>query len=263
MEARLDGKVVLITGATQGVGEAIADLAAQSGAAGLMLTGLEVDQGEGVTRRLGAAGVETEFLAADLMDAEAPERLVSACLSRFGRIDGLVNVAALTDRASLLDADIDMWNKQFAVNARAPFFLMQHAVKAMRARGEGGAIVNILSMNAHGGAPDLAVYSATKAALAVITKNAADAHRWDRIRVNGINVGWALTPRENFLQAETLGLGTGWVEEAEKTMPFGRLLVPADIANLAVFLLSDAGGPMTGALVDQEQWVVGANRGVA
>ena len=188
---------------------------------------------------------------------------MSACLSRFGRIDGLVNVAALTDRSSLLDADIGLWTEQFDVNARAPFFLMQHAVRAMRERGEGGAIVNILSMNAHGGTPDLTVYSATKAALALLTRNAADAHRWDRIRINGINVGWALTPRERVMQAETLGRGEGWVAEAESSMPFGRLLVPADVANLAVFLLSEAGGPMTGALVDQEQWVLGANRGVA
>ena len=62
------------------------------------------------------------------------------------------------------------------------------------------------------------------------------------------------------MQAETLGLGEGWVDEAEKTLPFGRLLSPEDVANLAIFLLSDAGGPMTGALVDQEQWVVGVNR---
>ena len=118
------------------------------------------------------------------------------CLDRFGRIDLLVNAAGLTDRASFLDADLDDWAKLFAVNARAPFFLMQAAIRAMRERGEGGAIVNILSMNAHCGAPDLAVYSASKGALATLTKNAANAHRFDRIRVNGINMGWAPTAGE-------------------------------------------------------------------
>ncbi|MEP0322248.1 SDR family oxidoreductase [Bauldia litoralis] len=260
MEARLDGKVILITGATQGIGETIADLAARSGAAGLMLTGRDASRGNAVAGRLSGSGVETEFLAADLADADAPEKLVSTCLARFGRIDGLANVAALTDRASFLDADIDMWTRLFDVNARAPFFLMQHAIKAMRERKQGGSIVNILSMNAHCGTPELAVYSATKGALATLTRNAANAHRWDHIRVNGINVGWTLTPAEEVMQAETLGHGEGWVKEAEESLPFGRLLVPEDIANLTIFMLSDAGGPMTGALVDQEQWVVGVNK---
>ena len=106
----------------------------------------------------------------------------------------------------------------------------------------------------------MAVYSATKGALATLTKNAANAHRFDRIRVNGINVGWTDTPAEHVMQAETLGHGPGWLDAANAAQPFGRLLRPDDIANLAVFLLSDAAGPMTGAVIDQEQSVIGANR---
>ena len=94
----------------------------------------------------------------------------------------------------------------------------------MRERGQGGAIVNILSINAHCGAPELAVYSATKGALAMLTRNAANAHRFDRIRVNGINVGWADTPAERIMQAETLGHGPGWLDAANASQPFGRLL---------------------------------------
>ena len=108
-------------------------------------------------------------------------------------------------------------------------------------------------------APDLAIYSATKAALAVLTKNAANAHRSDRVRANAIAMGWTDTPGERTMQAETLGHGPGWLEEAQRSRPFGRLFNAADVANLAVFLLSDAGGPMTGAVIDQEQWVVGAH----
>jgi NAD(P)-dependent dehydrogenase (short-subunit alcohol dehydrogenase family) len=128
----------------------------------------------------------------------------------------------------------------------------------MRERGQGGAIVNILSVNAHCGAPELAIYSASKGALSVLTRNAANAHRFDRIRVNGINVGWADTPAERIMQAETLGHGAGWLDAANAAQPFGRLLAPQDVANLVVFLLSDAAGPMTGALIDQEQRVIGA-----
>ena len=130
----------------------------------------------------------------------------------------------------------------------------------MRKNRNPGAIVNILSINAHCGSPELAVYSATKGALATLTKNAANAHRFDRIRVNGINVGWTDTPAERVMQAETLGNGPGWLDAANAAQPFGRLLTPSDVANLAVFLLSDAAGPMTGAVIDQEQSVIGANR---
>ncbi|RWA71303.1 SDR family oxidoreductase [Mesorhizobium sp.] len=260
MEVRLDGKVVLVTGSTQGIGRAIAETAARSGAAGLLITGRNRQRGDAVAAELSALGTPAAFVAADLSDPETPAQLARTCIERFGRIDGLVNAGALTDRASFVDAGLDDWEPLFAVNARAPFFLMQAAIADMKKRGEGGAIVNILSINAHCGAPELAVYSATKGALATLTKNAANAHRFDRIRVNGINVGWTDTPAERAMQAETLGLGPGWLDAANAAQPFGRLLSTSDVANLAVFLLSDAAGPMTGALIDQEQWVIGANR---
>ncbi|BCM21638.1 SDR family oxidoreductase [Mesorhizobium sp. J8] len=260
MEVRLDGKVVLVTGATQGIGRAVAKIAARSGAAGLLITGRDQKRGDAVAAELAALGTPAAFAAADLGDPEAPARLAEACTKRFGRIDGLVNAAGLTDRASFVDASLDDWASLFAVNARAPFFLMQAAIADMKKRGQGGSIVNILSINAHCGSPELAVYSATKGALATLTKNAANAHRFDRIRVNGINVGWTDTPAERVMQAETLGQGPGWLDAANATQPFGRLFSVTDIANLAVFLLSEVAGPMTGALVDQEQWVIGANR---
>jgi len=260
MELHLQGKVVLVTGSTQGIGRAIAGTLARAGAGGLLITGRDGKRGDAVAAELSAIGTPTIFVAADLGDPQAPVLLAQACIERFGRIDGLVNAAGLTDRASFLDASLDDWASLFAVNARAPFFLMQAAIADMRKRGQGGAIVNILSINAHCGSPELAVYSATKGALATLTKNAANAHRFDRIRVNGINVGWTDTPAERVMQAETLGHGPGWLDAANAAQPFGRLLKPDDIANLAVFLLSDAAGPMTGALINQEQWVIGANR---
>ncbi|MER8376397.1 SDR family oxidoreductase [Mesorhizobium sp. M1406] len=260
MKIQVKGKVALVTGATQGIGRAIAETLARSGAAGLLVTGREKTRGDAVAAELSQLGTPTMFVAADLADPATPALLAQACVDRFGRIDALVNAAGLTDRASFLDADLDDWASLFAVNARAPFFLMQAAIADMKKRGQGGAIVNILSINAHCGSPELAVYSASKGALATLTKNAANAHRFDRIRVNGINVGWTDTPAERVMQAETLGNGPGWLDAANASQPFGRLFSTNDIANLAGFLLSDAAGPMTGTLIDQEQWVIGANR---
>lgn len=258
MEVRVDGRVALVTGVAQGIGRAIADTLAASGAAGLLLTDRNEADGRAVADALAAAGTPTAFFAADLAEPDAPERIVAAALGAFGRLDLLANAAGVTDRSSFLDATAADWERILAVNARAPFHIMQGAIGAMRERGTGGAIVNILSINSHCGAPDLAVYSASKAALATLTKNAANAHRFDRIRVNGINVGWTLTPTERELQSRAIG--PDWLEAATETLPFGRMFDPQEIANLAVFLLSDATGPMTGALIDQEQWVVGANR---
>ncbi len=145
-----------------------------------------------------------------------------------------------------------------AVNARAPFFLMQHAVAAMRAAGRGGSIVNIASVQAHCGTPALAVYAASKAALVALTRNAANAQLRKRIRVNAIAMGWTDTPAEHDKQARLLGKGPGWREDAAASLPFGRLGRPEETASLVAWLLSDMSGVTTGATIDVEQWVVGA-----
>jgi NAD(P)-dependent dehydrogenase (short-subunit alcohol dehydrogenase family) len=257
MNISLEGKVIIVTGSTQGVGEATARIAAESGAAAVMITGRDAGRGRAVADEIAASGVKTSFVAADLTDTDAPEAIVSACIERFGRVDALVNAAALTDRASLLTGAREFWDRMFAVNARAPFFLMQQCVEDMRKRKSPGAIVNVLSVNVHCGDPLLAIYSASKGALAVLTKNVANAHAADRIRVNGILLGWTDTPAERHMQAVKLGHGESWLERASSSQPFGRLLSPEEVGNLAVFLLSDAAGPMTGALIDQNQRVVG------
>ena len=153
-----------------------------------------------------------------------PDAIFDFALKRFGRVDALVNSAGATDRGALVDADLALWERLYAVNARAPFFLMQRLVNHLRSRGAPGSIVNILSVHAHGGSPPLAVYASTKAALAGLTRNTAHAHRFDRIRVNGINVGWVDTPAERQMQAVTLGLGEKWLAEASARQPSGRLL---------------------------------------
>lgn len=254
----MQGQVVLVTGGAQGVGRAIADGAARAGARALAIVGRDVAKGARAAHEIAALGGECAFIAADLGDPDAPDRIFEAALARFGQVDALVNAAGLTDRGSLIDADLALWERLYAVNARSPFFLMQRLIRHLKARASGGAIVNILSMHAHGGAPSLAVYGSTKSALAGLTRNAAHAHRFDRIRVNAINVGWVDTPAEREMQAVTMGHGEGWLAEAAAKQPFGRLFAAEEVARLALFLLSNDSGPMTGAVIDQEQFVIGA-----
>jgi NAD(P)-dependent dehydrogenase (short-subunit alcohol dehydrogenase family) len=253
----MKGRVVVVTGSSQGVGLSIAEAAARAGAEGVLLTGRDAAKGAAAAAHVERSGAPALFVKADLEDAHAPDLIFDAALERFGRVDALVNSAALTDRGALKDADARLWERMFAVNARAPFFLMQRLVNHLRVRGAPGSIVNILSVHARGGAPELAVYGASKSALAGLTKNTAHAHRFDRIRANGIILGWVDTPAERHMQAVTLGKGEGWLAETAATMPFKRMMTPDDVARLALFLLSDASEPMTGALIDYAQFVFG------
>ena len=253
----MQGKVALVTGGAQGIGYAVAEGAARAGARAIAIVDRDTTRGAAAADALAALGVESAFIAADLEDPSAPHRAFGAALDRFGHVDVLANCAGITDRGSVASADAALWDRLFAINARAPFLLMQSLIKHLGARHEGGAIVNILSMHAHGGSPELAIYGASKAALAALTRNAANAHRFERIRVNGINVGWVDTPGERDMQARVLGRGESWLAEAAAQQPFGRLLSPEDVARLALYLLSQASEPMTGALIDQEQDVLG------
>jgi NAD(P)-dependent dehydrogenase (short-subunit alcohol dehydrogenase family) len=253
MDVRVDNKVLLVTGATQGVGRAVALEAVRSGAAAIILTGRNRQRGTEVVSEILQLGAKAAFVAANLDERDAPARIVSAAIDQFGRLDGLVNAAALSDRGSIVDAETALFDHLFAVNTRAPMFLMQGLIRHLKERKAPGSIVNILSINAHGASTDLALYGATKAAMSLLTKNAAFAHRKDRIRVSGINLGWTDTPGEREMQAVKLGKGESWLAEAESRMPWGRLIQPEDVARLTLFLLSEVSIPMTGALIDQEQ----------
>lgn len=256
LQGDLAGKVAVVTGSTQGVGEAIARRFVGWGGAGVVVTGRDQARGEAVARSL--EGARAVFVPADAADPGAAAAIMAACEQTFGRLDCLVNAAASTERGGLFDAEAGFIDTMFAVNVRTPLLLMQAAARLMRQGGGGGAIVNILSMNVHCGAPDLAVYSATKGAMATLTRNAANTLAPDRIRVNGINLGWADTPAEHVVQEKTSPHGKQWLEEANRSRPFGRLIAVDEIADLAAFLLSANAGVMTGALIDYDQTVLGA-----
>ncbi|MBM84346.1 MAG: short-chain dehydrogenase [Planctomycetaceae bacterium] len=254
--SRLKDKVIIITGGTQGVGEAIAIRAAINGAAGVVICGRQQEKGEAVSERIREIGSQAEYVKADLAIEEDCRHVVERCDKRFGRVDGLVNAAADTNRGTLESTTVEFWDYQFAVNVRAPFILCQDVVKIMTREKIEGSIVNILSVAAACGMPILTSYSSTKGALSTFTKNIANSLRENRIRVNGINLGWTDTPNEHTVQ-KAQGSPSNWLAVAERNSPFGRLLKPYDVANLCMYLLSSESGILTGSNIDLSQRVMG------
>jgi NAD(P)-dependent dehydrogenase (short-subunit alcohol dehydrogenase family) len=255
--AGLDGKVAVVTGGTQGVGEAIARLFAARGATGIMICGRNAKLGAAVAADLGTTGCRAEFVRADLGDLDQARAVIAAADRVFGRVDVLVNAAGITDRGTVFDTSPELFERMMAVNLRAPFFLMQDAVAIMRRERIEGTVVNILSMSAHGGQPFLTPYSISKGALATATKNAAFSLMPWRIRVNGLNLGWMDTPGEDRVMRLYHGAQDGWRERAAAEQPFGRLIDPAEAARAAAFLAGAESGLMTGAIIDFDQSVLG------
>ena len=256
-DTQFQGKVAVITGGTQGLGEATARLLASRGAAGVVLCGRNAERGWQIAEGIAGQGCPAEFVPADLAQIEDCARVIEAADKSFKRIDVLVNCAGLTDRGTILDTTPGLFDRLFAVNVRAPFFLMQAAAKVMIREGSGGAMVNILSMSSHGGQPFICAYSASKGALAVLTRNVAFSLMRDRIRVNGLNIGWTDTPGEHRIQRSAHHARQDWLEKAEREQPFGRLLKPDEVARAIAFLASEESGLMSGAIVDFDQSVVG------
>jgi NAD(P)-dependent dehydrogenase (short-subunit alcohol dehydrogenase family) len=252
----MQGKVIIITGGTQGLGEGIARHLADLGAAGLVICGRNQERGQMVAADLKQAGCESVYIPTDLEIEADCRRVVQVCDERFGRVNGLVNAAAMTTRGTLDDTSVALWDGMFAVNVRAPFVLMQESVRIMKREGQGGSIVNIGSMSAHGGQPFITAYCASKGALAILTKNAAHSLRYDHIRVNCLNIGWMLTPNEEAVQ-KAMGQPDNWLELAEAEKPFKRILRPRDVAGMTAYLLSDQAEMMTGSLIDFDQNVIG------
>ncbi len=253
---RFDGKVAVVTGSTQGLGEAIAERLVAEGLEGLVVTGRNGERGETVADRL-QGDCRTVFAPADLADPAASARIIEEADRVFGRIDVLVNAAGDSHRGTIEDTSIDLFDHLMAVNVRAPFLLMQGAIRIMRREGIPGAIVNVASVASHGGPPYLTIYSTTKGALVTLTKNVANSVLWDRIRVNALNIGWMDSPGEHVIRRRFHGGDPEWLEKAEASQPFGRLLKTPEVAKAVSFLASDDSGMMTGAAVDFNQMVIG------
>jgi NAD(P)-dependent dehydrogenase (short-subunit alcohol dehydrogenase family) len=251
-------KVAIVTGSTQGLGEAIArELIAEKMIGGLVLCGRNAGNGRRLAAEFCDRGCKTEFVAADLSRVEDCRNVIDAARRAFNRIDYLVNSAATSERGTILDSTPELFDRIFALNVRAPFFLMQGTVRLMIEKKISGSIVNIISMSSHGGQPFLCPYSASKGALVTLTRNIARSVVKQRIRVNGLNLGWMDTPGEDTIQKRFHQATNDWLEKAEMAQPFGRLIKPDEAARAVAFLLSERSGLMTGSIVDFDQTIVG------
>lgn len=239
---RFQGKVAIVTGATSGIGVEVARRLADEGA-GLLITGRSTERGVALAASLGRRSV---FVPADLTEPGAPVRVVDAALAAHGRIDVLVNNAAVDHVGDLLETPLDEAREVFETNVFAALAMLQSAARAMR--GTGGAIVNVTSRLASVGVPTMAVYGASKGAVLALTRAAAVELAQYGIRVNAVAPGMTRTQ-----------MFEAWLEQQDDRsavedrvlagVPQGRLAEPADVAAAIAYLASDEAAHVTGTSI--------------
>ena len=250
-------KVVIITGSTQGSGEETAKLFAHRGAKAITICGRQIQQGETIKKEIEAIGSKCIYVEADLNKENDCRNIISLTDKEFGTVNSLINVAGYTERGTVLSTTMENYDKNFNINTKAPFILMQESIKIMIRDKNKGTIANVLSMALYSGMPFLTAYSASKAALGIMIKNIANGVSGHQIRVNGLNIGWTDTPGEHSIQKRIHKGGEDWLDKTESNVPFKRLTKPIDVARALAFLCSEESGLMTGSLMDCDQTVNG------
>jgi NAD(P)-dependent dehydrogenase (short-subunit alcohol dehydrogenase family) len=250
MSKALAGKVAVVTGSSIGLGAAIATTLAREGAR-VVVTGIPHDRGRSLA---GTLGNDSFFLEGDLRDVGETRGIVEATLQKCGGIDILVNNAAISDRASIEDFTPEYFDRVIQVNLRAPLLLSQAALPSLKKRG--GVILNVGSVNSYAGWQNLLVYSAAKAGLVTASKNMANALKYTRVRVYCINPGWIDTEGERAMMKK-LGHGDDFMDQEGKQLPIGRLILPSEVAEVVLFLVSDKAAAFSGTVIELEQFPIG------
>ncbi|MEJ7830760.1 MAG: SDR family oxidoreductase [Segetibacter sp.] len=246
---RLKDKVIIVTGSTTGIGRAIALRCAAEGAF-IVVHGLEEPWGKEVAEELGKDKAVLHI--EDISIEGAPERLVKLATDTFGKLDAVVNNAAIIESSNIHTTDLAFLRKMIEVNTVAPFALIKAALPDLTKNH--GCVLNIGSVNAYCGEPTLLAYSMSKGALMTMTRNLGDTlHRENGVRINQINPGWVLTENE-ILRKKEQGMPDNWYEDLSPiNAPAGRILWPDEIAVAAVYWLADESSAISGQVVDLEQ----------
>jgi len=243
--ARLDGKVLIVSGATRGIGLATAERLSAEGAR-VVLTARGLQAGRDVEARLRAAGQDVAFVPADMTDQAGATAVVETAVARHGRLDGAFNnVGGVAAPGRPTDIDAADWSAELTLNLTSAFYCLRAQLPALLATG-GGSIVNNASIAGTTGIGGLTAYVAAKHGVVGLTRAAALAHAADGVRVNALVTGNVDTP----LYRELLGVGPE-VERADLSAPnpTGRVAGPEEIAAFVAFLLSDEARFVTGAIL--------------
>jgi NAD(P)-dependent dehydrogenase (short-subunit alcohol dehydrogenase family) len=251
----INGKTILITGSATGIGEAMARLFHAEGAR-VVIHGKDPNEVSRVAEDLGDRVLERSD---DLSDPDSPKNLIDATVNAFGGIDALVNNAAVITRKDLDASDANLFDHDFSVNTRAPLFLIKAALPYLsKAKGN---VLNIGSINSYCGERNLLIYSMTKGALLTMTRNLGDTlHREKGVCVNQFNLGWVLSPNE-IKSKIAEGLPDDWPDKVPANLaPCGRIILPEEIAKIALPWVSGETRPVSGSVIDIEQFpVIGRN----
>ncbi len=243
MPNRLQNKVVLITGAAQGIGFGCARLAAAEGAA-VVLADIQRERGEQAAATLRAEGAQALFVPVDLRDESQCAAMIDQTLRAHGKLDGLVNNAGWFPRATLEQTTTDLWEEVLHVNLRSAFYCCKYAVPRMR-EARAGSIVNMGSICGIQSLPNLVAYGAAKGGLLSLTRTLAGALAEHRIRVNYVIPGWVFTEGELAIQKGE-GRTPEDLRKAGEKLAFGRAQTPLETAYAVVYLLSDESAQVTG-----------------
>src|ERR1700730_14228897 len=242
MSNRLQGKVILITGAAQGIGFACARQAAAEGAS-VVLADIQQDGAEKAAAAIRNEGHRAQFHPVDVREESQVAALIDHTIRTHNKLDGLVNNAGWLTRATLEPTTTDLWEEVLNVNLRSAFYCCKYAAPKMR-EARAGSIVNMGSICGIQSLPNLVAYGAAKGGLLALTRTLAGALAQDRIRVNYVIPGWIFTEGELAIQRGE-GRTPEDLRKAGEKLAFGRAQSPQETAYAVVYLLSNESPQVT------------------
>jgi NAD(P)-dependent dehydrogenase (short-subunit alcohol dehydrogenase family) len=245
MDMLLNGKVIIVSGGTKGVGRGVVEECAMEGA-NVVIGGRDEDAANEIIAQIREkGGAEPYFVRTEVTHVEGCKKLVDDTVEKFGRIDGYVNYAGILPEGYITDTEEALFDKVMNLNVKAAFFCAKYVIRQMKKTG-GGSMVFVGSAHGYGGEKDRAAYAVSKGALLTLSRHIAKNYATDQIRSNYVIMGWVATPGELAFR-KTQDRDIEWLEtEGVKYIPMGRMMTVEDHVPGIVYLLSDRAAAVTG-----------------